>query len=43
MISKLLLNTEMIWMIFVKILRNTNKKRKTLIVFVDKIADMLSN
>ena len=43
MISKLLLNTEMIWMIFIKILRNTNKKRKTLIVFVDKIADMLSN
>ena len=43
MISKLLLNTEMIWMIFIKILRNTNKKRKTLIVFVDKIADVLSN
>ena len=43
MISKLLLNTEMVWMIFIKILRNTNKKRKTLTVFVDKIADMLSN
>ena len=41
--SKLLLNTEMIWMMFIKILRNTNIKRKTLIVFVDKIADMLSN
>ena len=31
------------WMIFIKILKNTDKKRKILIVFDDMIADMLSN
>ena len=45
MILKLLLNTQMIWMIFVKNLDecNTNKKRKILIVFDNVIDDMLSN
>ena len=45
MIQKLLLNTQMIWIILVKILKNTIqiKKRKILIVFDDMIADMLSN
>ena len=45
MILNLLLNTQMIWMIFIK---NTeeyspNKKRKILIVFDYIIADILSN
>ena len=40
MILKLLLNTQMNWMIF---LYNPNKKREILIVFDDMIADMLSN
>ena len=44
MIQKFLLNTHLIWIIFIKILRNTiQKKRKILIVFGDIIADMLSN
>ena len=45
MIVKLLLNTRMIWMIFIKLLKNTiqNKKREILIVFNDMIADMFSN
>ena len=30
-------------MIFIKTLKNTNKKRKILIVFDDIIADMVSN
>ena len=43
--SKIFLNTQMILMIFIKILKNTIqiKKRKMLIVFDDMIADMLSN
>ena len=45
MILKLLLDTQLIWMIFYK---NTeeyscNQKRKTLIVFDDMIAVMLNN
>ena len=45
MIQKLLFNTQITWMIFVKILKSTIqiKKRKILIVFDDMIADMLSN
>ena len=44
MILKLLLNTQMMWMIFTKILKNTIQiKRKVLIVFDDMIADILSN
>ena len=42
---KLLLNTQMIWMIFIKDIEkyNPNKKRKILIVFDDMVYDMLSN
>ena len=45
---KLVLNTQMIWMIFVRTLKNIekynpNKQRKTLSVFDDMIDDMLSN
>ena len=45
MILKLLLNTLMIWMMFIKILNNTIqiKKAKILIVLDDIIADMLNN
>ena len=45
MILKLLLNTRIIWIIFIKTLKNKTqiKKRKILIVFDDMIADMLSN
>ena len=45
MILKLSLNTQMIWIIFITILKNTiqSKKQKILIVFDDVIADMLSN
>ena len=46
MILKLLLNTQMICKIFIKILRNTiqyRQKRKILIVFHDMIADMINN
>ena len=45
MVQKLLLNIQLIWMIFIKILKNiiqTNNK-KMLIVFDDIIADMLGN
>ena len=46
MIKQFLLNTQMIWMIFRKILNegyNPNKKQKMLIVFDDMILGMLSN
>ena len=46
MILKLLLNACMIWMIFIKLLKNIIKKKKTLQnydYFDDMIADMLSN
>ena len=45
MIQKLLLNSQMIWMVFIKILKNTVqiKKQKIWIVFDDLIVDMLSN
>ena len=44
MILKLLLNTQMIWMIFIKILKNTTQTRNAeiLIDFDDMIADILS-
>ena len=43
MILKLLLSSQMIWMAFTKTLKNTTqKKRKTLLVFDDMIADMFS-
>ena len=47
MILQLLLNTRMIWMIFMKILKNTveirNTNYKLIFVFDDLIADMHSN
>ena len=45
MILKLLLNLQIIWMIFTKIFNNIiqNKKHQTLIVFDYMIADVLSN
>ena len=45
MIVKLLLNTQMIWMAFIKMLKNSIqiKKVKTLIVFDDMIANTLNN
>ena len=47
MILKFLLITRMIWMIFMKILKNTveirNTNYKLIFVFDDLIADMLSN
>ena len=43
MIYKPLLNIQMISMIFITILKNTNKKREKFIVFEDMIADMLTN
>ena len=44
MILRFLFNTQMIWMIYLKILKNTIqiKKLKMLIVFDEAIADMLS-
>ena len=44
MILKLLLNTIMIWMIFIKILKNTIqiRNKKILIVFDDMIPDVFS-
>ena len=42
MIQKLLLDNQMIWMIFIKILKNTIQI-KILIVFDDMIAHMLNN
>ena len=45
MIQKLLLNIQTIWLIFIETLKIIIqiKKRKTLIVFDNMIADMLSN
>ena len=45
MVIKRLLNKQTIWIIFIKILKNTIqiKKKKILIVFDDVIADILSN
>ena len=45
MIQKLLLNNEIIWMTFIKIMKeyDPNKKRKILIAFDLVIADMLSS
>ena len=45
MIQKLLLNNQMMWMIFIKILSNTIqiKKQKVLIVFDDIFVEMLCN
>ena len=45
MIQKLFLNTQMIWTIFIKILKNTIqvKNKKILIVLDDTIADTLNN
>ena len=44
MIPKLLLNAQMIWMIFMKILKNTIQiKKRILNVFDDMIADMYGN
>ena len=44
MIPKLLLNTQMIWMIFLRILKNIIQiKNEILIIFDDMIADLLSN
>ena len=45
MILKLLLNTRMIWMVYIKTIKNTTqlKKINILIIFDDMIADMLSN
>ena len=44
MTLKLLLDNRMIWMMFIKILKNkTQKNREILIIFDDMIADMLSN
>ena len=42
---KILFNTQMIWMIFIRNIEeyNPNRKRKILIVFYDIIAGMLSN
>ena len=45
MILKLLLNTQITWMIFIKNIEeyNPNKKRKISFVFDDMIVDILSN
>ena len=43
MIYKPLLNIQMISIIFIIILKNTNKKREKFIIFEDMIADMLTN
>ena len=45
MIRKLLLNPQIIWIIFIKILKNTIqiKKREILIVFDDMIVNVLNN
>ena len=44
MILQLSLNTRMVWMIFIKILKNTSQKRnKILIIFDDMITDLLNN
>ena len=43
--DKYLLNTQVVWMIFIKNIEeyNPNKKQKILIVFDDMIAAMLNN
>ena len=43
--DKCLLNTQVVWMIFIKNIEeyNPNKKQKILIVFDDMIAVMLNN
>ena len=43
MVKKLLPKTQMIWMIFIKILMNIIQIKKALILFDDMIADVLSN
>ena len=43
MTLKFFLNTQMIWMNTIQDIYNPNKKHKTLIIFDDTIADMLSN
>ena len=45
MILKLLLNTQMMWMVIYKNIAkySPNKKRKILIVFEETITDMLTN
>ena len=45
MIKELLLNIQMVWMIFIKLSKNTIQieTKKILIVFDDIIADMVSN
>ena len=45
MIKELLLNIQMVWMIFIKLSKNTIqiKTKKILTVFDDIIADMVSN
>ena len=45
MIQNLLLNIQLMWMIFIKKIEdyNINKKQKILIVFDDMIPDMFSN
>ena len=42
MIPKLFLNTQMIWVIFIEIMKNPNNKRK-INVFDDMIGNMLIN
>ena len=41
--EKLLPNTQMIWMIFIKILKNTIQRKNAKLLLFDKIADILSN
>ena len=43
MIQKFLLHTQMIWMIFIKILKDRIQIKNILIVFDNVIVDMLSN
>ena len=43
MIQKFLLHTQMIWMIFIKILKDRIQIKNILIVFDNVIIDMLSN
>ena len=43
MVLKVLLNTQIIWVLFIKILKTTIQIRLYLIVFEDVISDMLSN
>ena len=42
-ILKVLLNTQMIFKMFVKILNNLGKNRKMLIAFDDMVADIINN